>query len=106
MEQTYNGLLQTTTEDYLSDIDLDLIPSPTTIEAELLNAVNKAITDYNMGPEDPNVAANASLKDRFPNQKQPSDRFRKLKKLEPYINQHFPYIKRLYIFSNSSKPFV
>lgn len=84
MEQTYNSLLQTTTEDYLSDIDLDLIPSPTTIEAELLDAVNKAITDYNMGPEDPNVAANASLKDRFPNQKQPSDRFRKLKKLEPY----------------------
>ena len=84
MEQTYNSLLQTTTEDYLADIDLDLIPSPTTIEAELLDAVNKAITEYNLGPEDPNVPSNASLKDRHPNQKQPSDRFKKLKKLEPY----------------------
>ncbi|SHK89856.1 hypothetical protein [Hespellia stercorisuis] len=63
MEQTYNSLIETTTADYLDGIDMDLIPSPTTIEAELLDIVNREIRIYNMGPEDPNVPANASLKD-------------------------------------------
>ncbi|MCC0643525.1 phage/plasmid primase, P4 family [Clostridioides sp. ZZV14-6150] len=82
MEQTYNSLIETTTADYLADIDMDSVPSPTTIEAELLNIVNRAIREYNMGPEDPNVPANASLNDKYPNQKAPAERYRILKKLE------------------------
>ncbi|MGF7012649.1 putative DNA primase/helicase [Lachnospiraceae bacterium PF1-22] len=83
MEQTYNALIETTTADYLDDIDMDSIPSSTTIEAELLNIVNREIRAYNMGSEDPNAPANASLKDKYPNQKPSSERYRILKKLEP-----------------------
>lgn len=61
---------------------MDAIPSSSTIEAELLDIVNQEIRDYNMGPEDPNVPADASLKDRYPNQKSHDERYRILKKLE------------------------
>ena len=38
MGQTYNELIRTVTEDYLGGIDMDSIPSPETIENELLQA--------------------------------------------------------------------
>lgn len=82
MEQTYNSMIETTTADYLADIDMDLVPSSTSIEAELLELVNREIRAYNLGPEDPNAPANASIKDRYPNQKAPNERWHILKKLE------------------------
>lgn len=84
MEQTYNSLIEATTLDYLDDIDMDAIPSSSTIEFELLELVNRAIDEYNLGPEEPNVPANASIKDRYPNQKSPADKYKKLKTLEHY----------------------
>ena len=82
MEQTYNSMIETTTADYLADIDMDLVPSSTSIEAELLELVNREIRAYNLGPEDPNAPANASIKDRYPNQKAPNELWHILKKLE------------------------
>ena len=34
MEQTYNELIRTVTEDYLAGVDTDSAPSPSTIEGE------------------------------------------------------------------------
>ena len=53
--ETYNELIRTVTEDYLADIDMDSIPSPSVIEGELLQATNNAIQEYNLGPRDQNA---------------------------------------------------
>lgn len=81
MEQTFNELLRTVTEDYLAGIDMDSIPSPSTIENELLQATNNAIEAWNMGPRDPNAPVGASLKDAYPDQKPPGERIRKFRTL-------------------------
>lgn len=83
MEQTYNELIRTVTEDYLAGVDTDSAPSPSTIEGELLQATNNAIQEYNLGPRDPNAPMGAKAKDAYPNQKPPGERFKKLKELLP-----------------------
>lgn len=81
MEQTFNELLRTVTEDYLAGIDMDSIPSPSTIENELLQATNNAIEAWNMGPRDPSAPVGAPLKDAYPDQKPPGERIRKFRTL-------------------------
>ena len=81
MEQTYNELLRTVTEDYLQGIDMDSAPSPSTIESELLQATNNAIEAYNLGPRDPSAPPGAPLKDAYPDAKPPGERARKLRTL-------------------------
>ncbi|MDD7203642.1 MAG: hypothetical protein PUH18_04785, partial [Coriobacteriaceae bacterium] len=71
MEQTYNELIRTVTEDYLAGVDTDSAPSPSTIEGELLQATNNAIQEYNLGPRDPNAPMGAKVKDAYPDQKPP-----------------------------------
>lgn len=83
MEMIYNQLIRTVTKDYLEDMDMDAIPSISTVESELLELTNREIEAYNLGPEDPNVATNASMKDRYPNQKSASHRYKILKTLVP-----------------------
>ena len=77
MEQTLNELLRTITEDYLENVDKDNPPSPSTIEREILEETNSAITTYNKGPEDPPGSGD------FPYPRKGDDRFKKLRKLEP-----------------------
>lgn len=50
MAQTYNELIRTVTEDYLGGIDMDSIPSPETIENELLQDTNNAIEGFTSVP--------------------------------------------------------
>ena len=83
MGQTYNELIRTVTEDYLGGIDMDSIPSPETIENELLQATNNAIERYNLGPRDENAPIGAKLKDAYPDQKPPGERLKKLRELLP-----------------------
>ncbi len=83
MEQTYNELIRTVTEDYLGGVDMDSIPSPETIENELLQATNNAIERYNLGPRDENAPIGAKLKDAYPDQKPPGERLKKLRELLP-----------------------
>lgn len=82
MEQTFNELLRTVTEDYLQGIDMDSIPSPSTIEKELLQATNNAIEEYNLGPRDPNAPMGAPIKDAYPDAKPPGERIRKFRVLD------------------------
>lgn len=82
--ETYNELIRTVTEDYLADIDMDSIPSPSVIEGELLQATNNAIQEYNLGPRDQNAPIGAKLKDAYPDQKPPGERLKKLKELLPF----------------------
>ena len=77
MKQTLNELLRTITEDYLETVDTDNPPSPSTIEREILEETNSAITRYNKGPEDPPDSG------EFPYPRKGDDRFKKLRKLEP-----------------------
>lgn len=81
MEQTFNELLRTVTEDYLAGIDMDSIPSPSTIENELLQATNNAIEAWNLGPRDPSAPVGAPLKEAYPDQKPPGERIRKFRTL-------------------------
>lgn len=83
MGQTYNELIRTVTEDYLGGIDMDSIPSPETIENELLQATNNALERYNLGPRDENAPIGAKLKDAYPDQKPPGERLKKLRELLP-----------------------
>lgn len=81
MEQTYNELIRSVTEDYIAGTDMDNIPSPGTIEEELLQATNNAIQDWNLGPRDPTAPVGASIKDAYPDQKPHGERIRKLRTL-------------------------
>lgn len=83
MRLTYNELIRSTTEEYLKGIDPSGSPEPAVIEGELLEATDKAIEEYNMGPRDPNAPDGAPLKDAYPEQKKPDERIRKLKELVP-----------------------
>lgn len=83
MRLTYNELIRSTTEEYLKGVDPSGSPEPAVIESELLEATNKAIEEYNMGPRDPNAPDGAPLKDAYPEQKKPDERIRKLKELVP-----------------------
>lgn len=53
MNQTYNELLRSVTEDYLESLDLSNLPLATTIEREILESVNLEVARYNKGAEDP-----------------------------------------------------
>lgn len=91
---TYNGLLKAVTDDYLDGLDEDADLPFESIEAELLQATNNAIEEYNLGPRDPNAPMGAPVKDAYPNAKAPADRVRKLKALAPW--QVASVIIRLY----------
>lgn len=91
---TYNGLLKAVTDDYLDGLDEDANLPFESIEAELLQATNNAIEEYNLGPRDPNAPMGAPIKDAYPNAKAPADRVRKLKALTPW--QVASVIIRLY----------
>lgn len=82
--QTINELLRSVTSDYLSQIDMDNIPSPKVIEEELIQETNKMIEEENLGPRDPNAPSNASIKDAYPNQRKQDEKIRKIKTLEPF----------------------
>lgn len=80
----YNGLLKAVTDDYLDGLDEDADLPFESIEAELLQATNNAIEEYNLGPRDPNAPMGAPIKDAYPNAKAPADRVRKLKAMTPW----------------------
>lgn len=82
------------TDDYLDGLDEDADLPFESIEAELLQATNNAIEEYNLGPRDPNAPMGAPIKDAYPNAKAPADRVRKLKALTPW--QVASVIIRLY----------
>lgn len=107
MEQTYNELIRSVTEDYIAGTDMDSIPSPGTIEEELLQATNNAIQDWNLGPRDPTAPVGASIKDAYPDQKPAGERIRKLKTLLPtqiaYLIAGFHYAK-LICWTSTSNP--
>ena len=84
MEQTFNDLLRTVTEDYLATIDLDAPLDPTGIEMELLLATNNAIEAWNLGPRDETQPVGAKKKDAYPDQKPPGERLRKFRVLSNY----------------------
>lgn len=75
--QTYASLIYTTTEEYLSDMDMENNPGPETMEMELLAATNDAIRTYNNGaPDDdgnfPDKLSRATSASRFSRPSSPS----------------------------------
>ncbi|MDO4429195.1 MAG: phage/plasmid primase, P4 family [Atopobiaceae bacterium] len=107
MERTYNEMIREVTEEYISDINLDSLPSPSTIEYELLQATNRAIHEWNLGPRDESVPDSASMKDKYPDQKPPGERLRKLKVLTnwqiAYLLMHV-HNARLICWTSISNP--
>jgi putative DNA primase/helicase len=84
MEQTYNELLRTITNDYLTnDIDYDAIPAPHIVEEKLLSKTNDAIALYNLGPRDPNADPDAPQSVAYPSPRKGHDRYPKLRTLAP-----------------------
>lgn len=73
--QTYASLIYTTTEDYLSDMDMENNPGPEMMEMELLAATNDAIRTYNNGAPDDDG--------NFPDKLKGDERFKILKTLQP-----------------------
>ena len=48
---SYNALLSKVTKEYIYSLDKANLPSKEDIEVELLALSNKAINEYNLGPE-------------------------------------------------------
>lgn len=53
MSTPYDEMIDLETMDYLEQMDMDNPPSPMTIKREILESINRAISDHNKGPEDP-----------------------------------------------------
>lgn len=77
MNQTYDELVSSITEDYLEKVDSDNPPSPATIKRELLEEINSEIKTYNKGPEDPPGSG------EFPTPKKGKEKYDILKALPP-----------------------
>ena len=77
MEQTFNEMLRTITEDYLENIDKDNPPYPSTIEREILEETNRNIAIYNKGPEDPPGSGD------YPSPRKGDSRYKRVHELEP-----------------------
>lgn len=89
MRLTYNELIRSTTEEYLKGVDPSGSPEPAVIESELLEATNKAIEEYNMGPRDPNAPDGAPLKDAIPSRRSPTSAYGSSKSLSPASSRSF-----------------
>lgn len=77
MEMTFNDLVRSVTEEYLEQLDVDNPPTYTTVERELIEAVNREIVRYNKGPEDPPGSS------EFPSPKKGDAKYRLIKVLSP-----------------------
>ena len=89
MEMTFNELIRSVTEEYLSQLDVDNPPTHITVERELLESVNREIAIYNKGPEDPPGS------DEFPSPKKGDAKYRMLKVLSPsQIGRILVYLHR------------
>ncbi|MDU4969824.1 MAG: phage/plasmid primase, P4 family, partial [Atopobium minutum] len=77
MNQTFDELVSSITEDYLEQVDLGNQPSPATIKRELLDEINREVNIYNKGPEDPPGSG------EFPTPKKGKEKYDILKALPP-----------------------
>ena len=79
-EQTiaYDDLLEYATLFYLQDIDPENPPSRDTLKFELLTLTNSCIDAYNLGKRNPNAGPGAKQKDAYPDQKQGTERYKRL----------------------------
>lgn len=77
MNQTFDELVSSITEDYLEQVDLGNPPSQATIKRELLDEINREVNTYNKGPEDPLGSG------EFPTPKKGKEKYDILKALPP-----------------------
>ncbi|WP_101912119.1 DNA primase family protein [Megasphaera vaginalis (ex Bordigoni et al. 2020)] len=77
MNQTFDELVSSITEDYLEQVDLGNPPSQATIKRELLDEINREVNTYNKGPEDPPGSG------EFPTPKKGKEKYDILKALPP-----------------------
>lgn len=83
-EITYDDLLSNVTGSYLgTEIDLDMLPSMRSIKSELIRLTNDCIDRYNLGKKNENASEDAKLREKYPNMKEGSDRFPKMRALDP-----------------------
>lgn len=80
---SYNALLSKVTKEYIYSLDKANLPSKEDIEVELLALSNKAINEYNLGPEAEDADEYTPFKERYPNRKFGSDRIPSLRVLSP-----------------------